>query len=129
LISPGLLSAYRATEYRVGGLTLRIERASLELDALLARLRTRGAVLMTACNPRSRRMPAGWNERAMARLAVLLRGRTVFAADSGRGAWQEQQFFVVCAAAWAARLARRLRQNAIVKLARGRPPSLLVICR
>jgi hypothetical protein len=124
LISPRLLSAYRATEYRVGGITLRIGRASSRLDALLARIHTRGAVLITACNPRSRRMPARWNERAMARLAALLRNRTILLAQSGQGAWQEQQFLVVGAVAWAARLARRFGQNAIVLLVRGRPPAL-----
>jgi hypothetical protein len=127
LISPRLLSAYRATEYRVGGIALRIGRTSARLDALLARLLTRNAVLITAYNPRSHRMSARWNERAMARLASLLRNRTVLAAQSGQGAWQEQQFLVVGAVAWAARLARRFGQNAIVLLARGRPPVLHLI--
>jgi len=127
LISTRLLSAYRATPYRAGGLTLRIGRGRLQIEALLATLQTRHAVLLTACNPRSRRMPQQWNERATARLAALLRHRVVLPAQSGRGAWREQQFVVVCAAAWAVRLARRCRQNAIVRLVRGRPPVLHIV--
>jgi hypothetical protein len=121
------LRSYRATSYRVGGLALQIGRASRRLDALLARLHVRSAVLITACNPRSRRMPARCNERATVRLAALLRRRTVLPARSGQGAWLEQQFFVDCAAAWATRLARRFRQNAIVLLVRGRPPALRLV--
>ena len=62
-----------------------------------------------------------------ARLASLLRRRTVLPAHSGRGNWLEAQFFVVCAPSCAVHQARLFRQRAIVLLTRGRAPVLRVI--
>jgi len=43
--------------YRAAGLDLRIGRRSRGLDGVLHGMNTRQAVLITACNPRSRRRP------------------------------------------------------------------------
>jgi len=102
-----------------------IGRRNPPLDAILARLGARRAVMLTACNPRSRRMPSGWNARMMRRLHEKLRRRPVLAAESGAGQWREAQCLVACAPAWGAQVARRFRQNAILCLWRGQPPRLL----
>jgi hypothetical protein len=110
--------------------SLRIGRRSPALDAVLGRLGARRAVMLTACNPRSRRMPAGWNTRMMRRLREALRRRAVLPAESGAGRWREAQWLVACAPAWGAQVARRFRQNAILCLWRHRPSRLvpLVSC-
>ncbi len=127
LMSLHLLRAYRVSAYRTAGLDLRIGRRSVELDGLLAGMGARQAVLITACNPHSRRMPPGWNERMMARLHATLSRRTAYPAESGTGAWIEAQFFAACPEAWAARIARRFRQSALVALRPGRAPRLLAL--
>ena len=81
--------------------------------------------MLTACNPRSRLMPAGWNARMMRRLGETLRRRHVLPAESGAGRWLEAQFLVACAPAWGAHIARRFRQNAILCLLRHQPPRLV----
>jgi hypothetical protein len=124
---PHLLHAYRASAYRAAGLDLRIGRRSVALDGLLAGMRARQAVLITACNPRSRRMPPGWNARMMARLHAVLNRRTAYPAESGRGLWVESQFLAACPEAWATRVARHFRQTAVVALRPGRAPRLLVL--
>jgi ribosomal protein L15E len=126
-VSPARLAAYRTAQYRAAGSIFRIGRPSRELDSLLLGLRARQAVLITACNPRSRRTPAALNERAMARLHAALHRRPVTPAESGDGDWREAQFLALCPPAWAAVLARRFRQNAIVILQPGRAPRLRVL--
>ena len=69
-LSPRLLGAYRRTVYAVDGVELRIGRHSSAMDALLRRLGVREAVLITAWNPMSRRMPMEWNARAQRRLIL-----------------------------------------------------------
>jgi hypothetical protein len=106
---------------------VRIGRRSRGLDGLLHGMNARQAVLITACNPGSRRMPAGWNDRMMARLHTALHRRTAYPAESGQGSWREAQFLAACPEAWASRLARRFGQNAVVGLRPGRAPRLLVL--
>ena len=113
--------------YRAAGFDLRIGRRSRGLDGVLHGMNTRQAVLITACNPRSRRMPGGWNARMMARLHAALSRRTAYLAESGAGAWREAQFLAACPEAWAARVARRFGQNALVALRPGRAPRLLIL--
>ncbi len=72
-------------------------------------------------------MQGAWNDRMMARLHAALNRRTAYPAESGAGAWREAQFLAACPEAWAARLARRFRQNAMVGLRPGRAPRLLVL--
>ncbi len=104
-----------------------VGKRSLALDALLARLGAREAVLVTACNPRSRRKPAGWNARMMHRLREWVRHRTVVPGESGTGLWREPQCLVTCAPAWGIRVARRFGQHALLVLRRRHPPRLWVI--
>ena len=81
----GLLAAYRRTEYEAGGgAVARIGRRSPAVDALLRRLGAREGAFVTAWNPWSKPMPAGWNARMMARLREAAR-RLPFAKGRGAG--------------------------------------------
>lgn len=127
-ISPAMLGAYRRTDYAIGGrLHVTIGRRLEAIDDLLAGMGVRTACLVTASNPRSRRMASGWNARMNAalerRLARLPHGR----AEGRLGGWRERGFVVGGDPRVLARLARLFRQNAVVVLARGRPPSLRVV--
>jgi hypothetical protein len=126
-MSPHLLRAYHVSAYRAAGLSLRIGRRSVELDGLLAGMGARQAVLITACNPHSRRMPPGWNARMMSRLHAVLSRRTAYPAESGAGVWQEAQFLAACPEAWAACVGRRFGQSALVALRPGRAPRLMAL--
>jgi hypothetical protein len=126
-LAPGLARAYRATRYQVAGQRFTIGRRSRAIDGVLAGMHTREAVLLTADNPHSRRRPDAVNARMMRRLHAALRGHTAFQAESGEGHWREAQFLVACPAAWAAPLARRFGQNAIVLLRAGQAPALRVL--
>jgi hypothetical protein len=126
-LAPHLARAYQAALYRAAGLDLRIGRRSHGLDGLLHGMNARQAVLITACNPRSKRMPRNWNARMMARLHAALSRRTAYPAESGHGSWREAQFLAACPEAWAAHLARHFRQNTLVALRPGRAPRLLVL--
>jgi hypothetical protein len=94
------------------------------LDRLLARLGTRDAVLLTACNPRGRRRAPGWNARAMRRLRAAVRRRRAMSGESGAGGWREAQILVACPHAWGLRLGRQFRQIAVVTLRVRQPPRL-----
>ncbi len=120
-----ILDAYRATPYRTCGLTFRIGQRSRPLDRLLAGLNLREATLITAQNPRSRRMPPRWNEHALARLRARLRPWTHLPAESGHGPWREAQFLVAAPAVRLAPLGRHFRQNAIVRLRPAARPALV----
>jgi hypothetical protein len=125
-MTPRLARAFAATRYEAAGIIVRLARRSAAMDALLARHGARQAGLVTAWNPRSRRMPPGWNARAMARLRQAAHGR-VLADGFGRGAgWAEAHLLLAGDARWLRRLARRFRQHAIVLVARGRVPRLLL---
>lgn len=126
-ISEHLRRAYRATEYRVAGCSLRIGRRSFAVDGLLSGMGAREAVLITACNPRSRRSCPSRNARMMGRLHAALRRRSVFPAESGAGRWTEAQFLAAAPEAWACVLARRFRQNALVVLRPRQKPRLRVL--
>jgi hypothetical protein len=119
-LSPALQAAYRRTEYAAAGLVARIGRRSAALDALL-----RGpAGFVTAWNPRSRRMPPGWNARMQARLRQAARGRVLAEGFGRAGRWQEQHVLIVGDPRWLMVLARRFRQHAIVLVAPRRPARL-----
>jgi hypothetical protein len=122
---PHLAAAYRRARYQAAGVPLRIGRRSRALDGLLAGMGAREAVLITACNPRGRRAPAGLNARRMARLHAALARRTAYPAESGDGLWTEAQFMAAGPEAWMKRLGRRFRQIALVRLRRGQAPCLL----
>ncbi len=120
-----LATAYRRARYRVAGLDLAIGRRSAALDGVLTGLRARDAVLITAWNPASRRMPPGWNARMMAALRRRL-GSTPCLPAAGAGAgWCEEHVLATGDRRRLAKLARLFRQAAIVVLRRGQEIRLL----
>jgi Protein of unknown function (DUF3293) len=126
-IPPRLLRAYRNTRYRVGSVPMRIGDRSAAVDALLASHRARTAVLISAWNPRSRRMPLGWNRRMQNALARRLRRCPTLPAEGVWRDWSEAHLLALGPVAPVAILARRFRQFAIVVLRRGAPASLLAV--
>ena len=124
-LPPHLASAYRASTYSVAGIDLRIGRLSRDLDGLLAGMHTRSAALITAWNPRSRRLPLRINERRMAELRHRLGRSTQLPATGGTRTWKEAHLLVPGDLRRLKVLARLFRQNAIVALASGRAPRLV----
>ena len=125
---PGHLGrAYRRSRYRVAGIDFAVGRRNARLDGLLAGMGGREAALITACNPHGSRRPGAVNERSMERLRGELHRLSHHRAESGTGRWRETQFLVACPAAWAAGLARRFGQNAMLVLRRGQAPRLVAL--
>jgi hypothetical protein len=121
-----LLAAYRATSYEVAGVTLRIGRRSSAVDRLLADQRVQAAVFLSAHNPYSHRMAAGWNRRMQSRLCRSIGRRQKFLCGVGSlRHWSEDHVLVFGDPRPALRLARRFRQNGVVVLRRGQAPRLL----
>ncbi len=114
-----LARAYRRSRYGVAGFALKVGRKSGALDGLLSGMGAREAVLITAWNPKSRRMPPQWNSRMMAALRDLLRSTPALPAWAGEGAWCEDHLLVIGDRRRLAVLARRFRQSAILGLKRG----------
>ncbi len=124
-MSRRLLAAYRRTDYEAAGAVARVGRRSAAVDALLRRLGAREGAFVTAWNPRSRRMPPGWNARMMARLREAVR-RLPSAEGEGRGrGWSERHLLLAADPRRAAALARRFRQNAMVARRIGAPARLV----
>ncbi len=123
-----LLAAYRRTEYEAAGAVARVDRRSAAVDGLGRRLGAREGAFVTAWNPWSRRRPAGWNARMMARLRAAAR-RLPSLEGEGRGAhgWSERHLLIAVDARRAAVLARRFRQNAIVVARVGAPARVVVL--
>ena len=126
----GLLAAYRRTEYEAGGgAVARIGRRSPAVDGLLRHLGVREGAFVTAWNPWSKPMPAGWNARMMVRLRHAAR-RLPFAEGEGRGrGWTERHLLVAADLRRVAVLGRRFRQNAIVVARAGAPARLALLRR
>ena len=125
----GLIAAYRRTTYEAAGARARIGRRSTAVDALLRRLGAQEGAFVTAWNPWSRRMPAGWNARMMARLREASR-RLPSAEGEGRGrGWSERHLLLAADPRRTAALARRFRQNAIVVARVGAPARLVLLRR
>lgn len=123
MIDAGTLQAYLETDYRVKlspPLVLRVGRAQPGLAELYRRHGLACATFVTACNPRSRRLPEDVNQARQARLRRLLEARRhPFFEGIGEhpgGAWPgEPSFLVLGLSARAAKaLGRRFDQNAIV---------------
>jgi hypothetical protein len=124
-LPPHLASAYRRSRYSVAGFDLAVGRRSGALDGVLTGLGVRDAVLMTAWNPKSRRMPAPWNARMMAALRHRL-GSTPSLPATGAGAgWAEDHLLVIGDRRRLAVLARLFRQAAMLGLRRGQDVRLL----
>jgi hypothetical protein len=126
-MSPHLTAAYRATDYRAAGQSIRIGRRSRAVDGLLAGMGLREAVLVTAWNPHSHLMPKAWNERMMRRLRDRLGAYTILPAESGHGRWRESQLLVGANVASVAAAGRHFRQTALVRLRRACPARLVAL--
>jgi hypothetical protein len=109
---------YRASCYYAGAHAARIGQRAPTLDALLRCWRVREGVFIAAGNPFSRRMAAGWNARRNASLRELLRRLPYVEGKGGAKRWWEAHCFIGISAARGKRLARLLRQNAMVALRR-----------
>lgn len=120
-MTPALLRAYRATRYTVEDIPVRIGRRAPALDGPGA------LVLLTAWNPRSRRMPDRWNRRMQARLRVHLRRRVVREAEGALGQWREAHLAVRADPRWCMVLVRRFRQRAIVVVLPWQPVRLVFL--
>jgi hypothetical protein len=116
-LPPRLARAYRLTCYQAAGLPIEIGRRAPA--PLLTRLGCRTAVLLTAWNPRSRRMPDDWNERMQRRLRQRLRRFRVIEATGAWRGWHEAMLLVAGPPAPLIVLAARFRQRAVVVLTRG----------
>lgn len=111
---PSILRAYRETRYEAGGIAVQIGRRSAAMDALLTSFGVREAAFITAYNPRSRRMPFGWNQRMQGRLAQTVRRCPSLTGVGHWRGWAEAHLLVFDDARKAKRQARRFRQNGIV---------------
>jgi hypothetical protein len=124
-----LLKAYRKTCYEVAGIAVLIGRRSVAMDRLLQSRAAREAVFITAYNPFSRGMPAGWNQRMQVSLARALRQRQLLVAKGTWRRWSEEHIVVFGDARPAYRLARRFRQNSVVLVRLRRPAQLMTTSR
>ena len=123
-LSPALLRLYRRADYVVANRPpMRIGRRAPVAGETLAG----DAVLLTAANPRSRRMPSGWNARMNRALADAARRLRPLPAEGRLGAWREEGFLLEAAPARAAALGRRFRQNAVVVVKGGQPVRLMLL--
>jgi peptidoglycan/xylan/chitin deacetylase (PgdA/CDA1 family) len=126
-VTPRLLRAYRATRYEADGIAVVVGRRSPAMDSLLRRFGVRTAVFVTAWNPRSRLMPAGWNQRMQRALAERLRKVAVLPAAGASRGWREEHVLALAAPHRIARLARTFRQNAVVVVRLGAPATLTLV--
>ncbi len=122
---PTLLRAYHRTTYHAAGVDVHI--GTLSPATLLAALKARHAVFVTAWNPLSRRMQAGWNHRAQRRLRWHLRRATALEGHGAFRTWHEAHLLVAGDPRAIIRLARRFRQRAVVVLQRGQKARLVVL--
>jgi hypothetical protein len=123
---PSLLKAYRESRYEVVGIDVRIGRRSPAMDELLSSHGTREAAFITAYNPFSRVMPAGWNRRMQARMVASLRRRPILPGSGSWRRWSEAHLVVFGDSRPTCRLARRFRQYAIVMVRIEQPARLLI---
>ncbi len=124
-LAPHLLHAYRRSRYTVAGFGLTVGRRSGALDGVLSGMGAREAVLITAWNPASHRMPRQWNARKMAALRHLLGSTPCLPASAAWRGWVEDQLLVIGDHRQLAVLARRFGQAAILSLKRGQDVRLV----
>ena len=124
-IPPHLLRAYRQTGYLVAGITIRIDRRVPLV--MFAAVDSRTAVIVTAWNPMSRRMPDGWNRRMQQRLRQSLRRFVVLDAEGSLQRWREAMLLVGGDLRPVIRIAARFRQRGVVVLRRGRTATLRLL--
>ena len=126
-MNPRLLRAYRATRYEADGVTVFVAHRSPAMDALLRRHGARVGVFVTAWNPMSRRMPAGWNVRMQRALGERLRRVTVLPAEGAWRGWREAHLLVLGDPTRMRVLARLFRQQAVVAVRVGHATKLEVV--
>ncbi|MBN9563529.1 MAG: DUF3293 domain-containing protein [Alphaproteobacteria bacterium] len=127
LVSPALLRAYRRTSYIAAGVVVRIGRRSAEMDALLGGMAAPAGGFITAWNPRSQRMPAGWNRRMQRALSARTRRLPCLTGQGSGNGWSEEHLLVAADPRRLLVLARRFRQLGIVVVRRGRPARLVLL--
>jgi hypothetical protein len=120
-----LVRAYRATRYQADGVTVFVGHFSPQMDALLRRHNARVGVFVTAWNPMSRRIPAGWNARMERALMERLRRIAVLQAEGSWRGWREAHFLALAVPAVVRCIARSFRQAAVVIVRGGRKCRLL----
>ncbi len=120
-----LRRAFLASRYEAAGAVARIGRRSPGVDALLAGMGVRQGGFVGAWNPFGRRMPPGWNHRALARLRAAARRLPQAGGRGGLGRWWEEHLLLGGDPRRLAVLARRFRQAAWVRLRRGGPAALV----
>lgn len=135
-MDPHLLSAYRATCYRIllepTPIDLRIGEANAAFDAWLAGIGAATAVFLTAWNPRSQRLPLADNrQRQQALLGDLQqRGHRYWPAQGLPDApdWTPEDSFVITSLPLteATALAESFEQNAYLWLVAGQAAQLVV---
>lgn len=126
-VTPRLLRAWRATDYVANAVPVRIGRRSPAMDALLARIGARTGVFVTAWNPLSRAMPAGWNRRMQRRLSERLRRHVMLPASGSLRRWHEAHLLVAADPRPVVRLARLFRQRGAVLVARHQAARLILL--
>jgi hypothetical protein len=135
-LAPGLVQAYRETEYRVFGtelFRLSVGSASPELLALYQGHKVTCAAFITACNPLSQELPAHENQRRQDELAKELSQRSLNYLDGfgqhPSGRWPgEPSFLVLGLELEAAKsLGQSLEQNAIVWCGANAVPELILL--
>jgi hypothetical protein len=125
-VTPQLMRAYQRTCYRIGKIELRIGQRSPQADALLRRHGVWDGVLISAHNPRSRRMPGGWNNRMHRNLKqYAARFHPEPAVGSWRD-WSEDHLFMAGPWKKGRHLGKVFRQNGIVIIRRGQPASISI---
>jgi len=129
VVTPRLLRAYCATAYVVDAAVVRIGRRSTAIDALLARTGARAGVFITAWNPLSHAMPAGWNRRMQRRLEERLRRHVTLRAGGSLRRWHEAHLLVAADPRPVVRLARLFRQRGVVLVARHQAARLVLLGR
>ncbi len=135
-LRPDLARAYENADYVVFGeppIVLRIGKTSPELDALLQKAGKAGAAFITAANPLGMPTDAATNQAAVQALLESLAG-TDFTCYGGEGCdpdhlWTPEPSLLVVGIgrADAQALGRRLRQNALVFIEKGKAAELVVL--
>jgi hypothetical protein len=111
----------------VGPAVARIGRRSAAVDAVLTRMGTRSGVFVTAWNPNSRAMPAGWNRRVQRCLEARLRRYVRLPADGSLRRWHEAHLLVAGDPRPVLRLARVFRQHGVVLVVRHQAARLALL--
>jgi hypothetical protein len=132
-LSPELIAAYRATEYRVAAavpFTLHVDRHSEALAKLYRDTGNNRASFLTADNPFS--VPASENANRFKHVLLnflLPAARLAVVAHDPTGHWPDEHGFLVMG--WSMRsvkaIARTFRQNAVLWMGKDAVPKLVLL--